>query len=624
MSREVVEMSGLRARLFSRERVDRSERGDTMVEILLALIVLGLTSVALIVAFSTTLSASAEHRTLTSADIAINDYTQAVTAGIEANQDLFTCPTPALSATANAAYYNTELAISSPAPYSPTITAVQYWNTSTSAFTTLGSSSCIANASELITVSVGSGSHLQTMQFVVDSPTSGSNYVGGAPTGIVFTTPTSAITATSGASLPVNPVVEVQFGNSPDATDLTPINLTLDSGGVPTSLGTLSGCSSNDINGFITYSGCTISLTTSSAQAVDFTLVASLQGTTYSAMSPQIAVSGSTSSFLDFTTQPQAGYSGSIMTTEPIIKAYQGGTTTVDTTVMSITLTTSGSLSGQYQLTSCSGVSGYSTTTESNGVVTVTDSSGHGGTFAVSGCDFSGQFYYDVNSGAVGTPYTMTASALNVTSATSQPFAATGYGAAAQMEYIVEPTGGIGTTTGATSATLNSFQIAIEDSWGNTLSGQGQAAYAGSIAVKVTSTGTVLSCTPTSSGGIFTFSGCTANLGSNLTLTATATGTGSSGCDTRSEYRLQRLGTGRLVGLVWNLRATRRGCVRFGHDEPTGVGLRRRERNSGHGLHGLGLLHLDLLLGYPKHDLAQWRTDDLFEPSPGQRDHQRR
>ncbi len=58
MSHEVLD-SGLKARLFSRERVERSERGDTMIEVLLALMVLGLTSVALIVAFSTTLSASA-------------------------------------------------------------------------------------------------------------------------------------------------------------------------------------------------------------------------------------------------------------------------------------------------------------------------------------------------------------------------------------------------------------------------------------------------------------------------------------------------------------------------------------------------------------------------------------
>src|ERR1700722_6198691 len=544
MSREIVKESGSRARLSLRKRVERSERGDTMIKVLVAVMVLGLTSVALIVAFSTTLSASAQHRRLTSADIAINDYSQQVIAGIEANQNLFTCPTPALSASANATIYNTELAIASPAPYSPTITSRQYWNPATSAFTT----SCIANASELITVSVSSGSTNQTTSFVVDSPTAGSNYVGGAPTGLEFTTPTSAITAISGASLPVNPVVEVLFGNSPDATDLSPINLTLgNASGAATSQGTLSGCSSNDINGIVTYSGCTISLTTSSAQAIVFTLVAT--DGTLTALSPQISVSGSTSSFLSFTTQPAAGNSGSIMSTEPVIAAYLGGTTsTIDTTVMSITLTTSGSQNGSYQLSNCSGTSGNSTTTESNGVVTVTDSAGHGGTFAVSGCDFAGQFYYDVNSGAVGTPYTMTASALNVTSATSQPFAATGYGAASQMEYIVEPTGGIAASTSATTATMNTFEVAIEDSWGNILSGQGQSPYAGSISAAVTG-GSTLTCTPTSSQGIFTFSGCSGSIGSGLTLTATATGTGSAGVTPEVSSKFNN--TGPVASLVW-------------------------------------------------------------------------
>src|ERR1700722_6876398 len=114
MSREIVKESGSRARLSLRKRVERSERGDTMIEVLLALIVLGLTSVALIVAFSTTLSASAQHRALTSGDIAVNNYSQQVIAGIEANQDLFTCPPPARTATQNSAYYNTELALTSP------------------------------------------------------------------------------------------------------------------------------------------------------------------------------------------------------------------------------------------------------------------------------------------------------------------------------------------------------------------------------------------------------------------------------------------------------------------------------------------------------------------------------
>ena len=161
-----------------------------MIEVLLALIVLGLTSVALIVAFSTTLSASAQHRTLASANIAINDYSQQVIAGIEANQNLFTCPTPALSASANVAYYNSELAIPSTAPYSPTITSIQYWNTSTSAFTSWARRAASRTLRNSITVSVVRGPSPDD-EFVVDSPTAGSNYVGGAPTGISFIAPTS-------------------------------------------------------------------------------------------------------------------------------------------------------------------------------------------------------------------------------------------------------------------------------------------------------------------------------------------------------------------------------------------------------------------------------------------------
>jgi type II secretory pathway pseudopilin PulG len=534
---------GLDRRSWFAKRMDRSERGDTMVEILLSLIVLGLTSVALLIGFSTTISASAEHRQLASANLAINDYSQQVTAGIEADSTLFTCPGTAYTP----ASIMTELGITSTAPYSPIITSIQYWNPASEQWV----NGCVANTSELITVSVSSGSKNQTLSFVVDSPIAGSNFVGGTPTGLGFITPAhgSNISATSGASLPVNPVVEIFYGSSPDATDLSPINLTLaDASGNPTSLGTLSGCSSNDLNGVVTYSGCTISLTASSPTALNFTLIATnATNPTQFAQSGVIAVSGSTSSYLSFTTQPASGYSGAIMSSQPVVTAFKGGTTTVDDTVTSITLTTSGSVTGSPQLTSCAGTTGNSTTSELNGVVTV--SNPVGGTFTVTGCHFSGQFFYDVNSGAVGTPYTMTASTPNVTSATSQPFAATGYGAASQMEFIAEPSGGSAALTSANNATLNSFQIAIEDSWGNILSGQGQSPYAGSISMEVTGTTTSLGCTTSSSGGIFTFSGCVAPLGSNMTLTATATGTGSTGVTPERSTAFNV--TGPVSQLVW-------------------------------------------------------------------------
>jgi hypothetical protein len=540
--------------------VDRSESGDTLVEILLALVILGLTSVALLLAFSTSISASATQRHLAAANIALNDYAQNVIAGIESNQDLFTCPQTARTPmSANVSYYLNELAIpATPSTatstgtqitYTTTITSIQYWNESTSAFST----TCASNAAQEITVSVSPGSSLDnTESFVVDSPSSGSSFVGGSPTGLTFLTPAAAppapITASSGASLPVNPVVEVLFGNAPDATDLSPINLTLASSTFPygpTTAGTLSGCSSNDINGVVTYTGCSITLT---GAAASFTLEATDGTTVAPAYSGVINVTGSTAAYLAFTTQPQGGNSGNTMGTQPVVKAYNAGTTTVDTNVTSITLTTSGSSAGAPQLSSCSGTN-LSISEDTSGIVTATITSGHtGGTFIFTSCDFAGGFYVDANSGNVATPYTMTASAPNVISATSAPFAVTGYGAAAQMEFVTEPTGGVATSTTANSGIMNSFQVAIEDSWGNILSGAGsQSGYGGSISTKIGSS--TLTCTPSSSQGIFTFSGCVATLGSNLTVTASATGSGSTGVATETSSAFNV--TGPVASLVW-------------------------------------------------------------------------
>ncbi len=535
----------------SRDEATRSESGDTLIEVLLALVILGLTSVALILAFSTSISASATQRQLASANIALNDYTQNVIAGIESNQDLFTCPQTARTP----ANYMSELAIpTTPATvssglttvYTTAISNVEYWNESTSQFTT----TCVSNAAQEITVTVTSGSAQESTQFVVDSPSSGSSYVGGAPTALTFITPVqysapsvpaTPITSTSGAALSVNPEVEVLFGSAPDATDLSPINLTLASStGGATTAGTLSGCSSNDLNGEVTYTGCTITL---SGGTASFTLVATT-GTGSSALtatSGVITVSGSTASYLSFVTQPQGGVSGQSMTTDPKIEAFLAGTNTIATTVTKITLTTSGSSTNTPQLSSCGGTN-LTVTEDANGVVTATTT--NGGVFAFTGCNFSGGYYVDSNTSGVATPYTMTASAPNVISATSAPFAVTSYGTAKQMEFVTEPTGGMATSTTASSASMNSFQVAIEDSWGNIVSGQGGLpSYSGTISAKIGST--ALTCTPALSQGIFTFSGCSATIGSNLTVAATATGGVTS--ETSSTFNV----TGPVASLVW-------------------------------------------------------------------------
>ena len=52
-------------------RPGRSEVGDTLIEVLLALVVLGLASVALLIAFGTTISASSDHRGLATSETAL-------------------------------------------------------------------------------------------------------------------------------------------------------------------------------------------------------------------------------------------------------------------------------------------------------------------------------------------------------------------------------------------------------------------------------------------------------------------------------------------------------------------------------------------------------------------------
>src|ERR1035437_4115244 len=70
----------------------RSEAGDTLIEVLIALVVLSLASVALITGFSTTISSSAVHRQLTTSGVVLDALSQQAIAEIQSQQNLFQCP----------------------------------------------------------------------------------------------------------------------------------------------------------------------------------------------------------------------------------------------------------------------------------------------------------------------------------------------------------------------------------------------------------------------------------------------------------------------------------------------------------------------------------------------------
>lgn len=128
------------------KRVERrGEGGDTLVEVLMSLLILSITVVSLLVAFSTAFASSAEHRNLAVTDTVLRSVAEQVYSAFQqTSSPVFaacgsTTPVPVTT------YYNSMLtqALTPPSPYASTysasITSVYYWSGSNFSLT---SSTC--------------------------------------------------------------------------------------------------------------------------------------------------------------------------------------------------------------------------------------------------------------------------------------------------------------------------------------------------------------------------------------------------------------------------------------------------------------------------------------------------
>ncbi len=287
----------------------RSESGDTLIEVLLALVVLGMASVAILIALSTTIGASAEHRKLAIYDNVLAVASQQLTSLIQAQPTFFTdaCTTPITSYPDGGA----ASAVALPAPYysqySVQLTSVSWWNGSNYG------TSCSANVPQLVTIQLlvnGSVSTpLMENSFVVDYSVGSASAVAatGTPNHLVFLN--TVVGGYAGSPLETQPVVAVENSvNQIVTTDLSMVTLSLSPS--PLSNG-LSYCNGNEVLGVVTFSGCTI------GTGGTFQLVAS-DGTLTPATSNSFTVSQS-SYHLVFTSQPVAGQSGANFVQSPVV-----------------------------------------------------------------------------------------------------------------------------------------------------------------------------------------------------------------------------------------------------------------------------------------------------------------
>jgi len=231
-------MTILVRRMTLRDRESRTESGETLLEILLALIILSLASVALITAFGTSVKASAEHRrlanfnTVLASSISTTTTTvQQESAGVFSScQPLSSYPSSAqITAALGLPGFTAAIAASGSQP------AVEY--SSGGAYSTNCTSEDVGNPQLINVVVTNTATGItQGNTVVVDNPTVNgpSGVVGATANELVFITQPEG--ATVGNNFATQPQLEVEDDGVLVTSDLSPITLTIATGPAGSSL----------------------------------------------------------------------------------------------------------------------------------------------------------------------------------------------------------------------------------------------------------------------------------------------------------------------------------------------------------------------------------------------------
>lgn len=149
----------------------RSDNGDTLIEILVALVVLGLTGLALLGAFASAIGGSATYRRTVTGEVILKDFAESATEQIQLSSTPIFTPCATLSGYASAphhiSYGTTQLSYEPPSGYSITIAPPEYFNSDG----TLGACAPSQYQPQLITATVtGPNGAKSTLAFVVTDP----------------------------------------------------------------------------------------------------------------------------------------------------------------------------------------------------------------------------------------------------------------------------------------------------------------------------------------------------------------------------------------------------------------------------------------------------------------------
>jgi type II secretory pathway pseudopilin PulG len=453
-------------RFCSRDNARHSEAGDTLIEVLIAIVILGMASVALLVSFATSISASSTYRDVATLDTVLRSASEEVITQIQQQ--------PAALFASCLGW--TKVTFSLPTGYTAAIAPPNYWNGS--AFI----SACVPNAEQWITLSVTEAQNGKTASnnFIVDDPLARPIATPGAAAQLVYIEQPG--NASINTALTPEPVVAIEDAAGNIVTqDLSPVTLAITPGTGTNGANLSAGCSGTEFYGVVTFSSCTID-----TAGAGYTLTAS-DGTLSTATSSAFTVSTGVPTQLVFATQPGSSTGSSTLSTQPVvnIEDADGFLVTTDNSTVSLSITPSTGSSGA-ALSGC-------TQTESSGVV------------AFLGCAVS----------LAGNGYTLTASDGSLSSAISTSFNVA-VGAAAKLVFTTQPS-----ANASGNALTSDPVVKVEDAAGNVVTS------ASTTITLSASGGSLSSCQGLgANSGVVTVTGCVFSglVGTNYTLNASASG----------------------------------------------------------------------------------------------------
>jgi hypothetical protein len=264
-----------------------SESGDTLIEVLIALVVIGVASLSILLGFSTSIWGSADYRVTATVDTALRSAAEESTTTLDQLSTTIwgTCSDESTEQS------QLKTAVQSVLPstnYTATIEPIEYWNGQEFALP------CVANAAQQITVWVSYKGTTYPITTVVDDPVAPTIAVGTTAAKLAFVEQPASSGIAAGSAISPWPMVAIEDASGNVVQDdLSAATLTVWEAGQSTG----HTCAGIENLGVFTFSSCVIKLTgTYTLQATD--------GSLTSATSSAFTVGPSVPTQLAYTTSP--------------------------------------------------------------------------------------------------------------------------------------------------------------------------------------------------------------------------------------------------------------------------------------------------------------------------------